>query len=179
MLSSTSSSRASEKSGRASSRCAGMSPTTRGVMRSTQPSSRESDASDSSAVLRAASASVAECKARAAAPARGWSGSGRCCRLRSLVTPKANSTASDGGTSRGAASSDWNIRQERAARAAGSPNGVPARAASVHQTKAAPEERAWARAKGERTTDSGGGAKSTGAANSSAPGEYCPIRNGR
>jgi len=32
---------------------------------------------------------------------------------------------------------------------------------------------------GERTIESGGGAKSTGAAKSMAPEEYCPIMNGK
>jgi hypothetical protein len=40
-------------------------------------------------------------------------------------------------------------------------------------------ERARARAAGERTIESGGGAKSTGAAKSMAPEEYCPIMNGK
>ena len=71
------------------------------------------------------------------------------------------------------------MRQERAARAAGSPNGTSASAASAHQTKFAPAEKARARAAGERTMAVGGGAKSTGTAKSIAPEAYCPIMNGK
>ena len=71
------------------------------------------------------------------------------------------------------------MRHERAARAAGSHSDTSASAASVHQTKSAPADSARARAAGERTIAEGGGAKSTGAAKSMAPGAYCPIMNGR
>ena len=50
--------------------------------------------------------------------------------------------------------------REDGARSAGSPRGVPERAARVHHTKAAPAARARARQVGERTTHPGGGVKS-------------------
>ena len=95
------------------------------------------------------------------------------------MTPNKNSTVAERGTSSERALGPWNMRHERIARAAGSPSGVLAHAARVHQMNAAPADRARTLPSEERTMECDGGVKSTGAANSIAPGSYCPIRKGK